>query len=130
MTNLIIVEMRCIHVGCLNRGPLRLRVDGRGNFDTTPLEDWMMYAVGHPSKDNLGICPDHQAVTLPGTPALDVKVTTPNGGAPVFNASSDGALVGVFLFGSNTRRLRLPPGSGPAVRDAGERVARAYGFDV
>jgi hypothetical protein len=130
MSNPIIVEMRCLYVGCVKRGPLRLRYDDRGNPNTTPFESWMTYAVGHPTTENLGICPDHQAVTLSGTPPLDVKVTTPNGGAPVFHASSQGTAVGTFSFTTNTRKLDLPTGSPASLQAAGEGVARAYGFDV
>jgi hypothetical protein len=90
---------------------------------------WLFYALGYPStRRNLGVCPDHQHVTLAGEPALDVQVRSETHGV-YYEIRQDGVVLGKATFPTNTLQLQFAPGGvSDALRAAGRRVADAYGF--
>jgi hypothetical protein len=93
---------------------------------------WVFYALGFPStRKNFGVCPDHQHIVLPaenGRPPIDVVVRGEVHGV-YYEIREQGVLLGKVTFPTNTLELQFAPGEvSDRLRDAGHRVATAFGF--
>jgi hypothetical protein len=127
------VPLQCLYQGCPNEGRLRVRPSS-GGYNLWPEPGWVFYALGFPSeRRNLGVCPDHQHVTLPATgarPALDVFARQETHGV-YYEIREAGVVLGKATFPTNTLQLQFAPrpeGVTDRLVDGGRRVAAAFGF--
>jgi hypothetical protein len=127
------VPLQCLFQGCTNEGTLLVYPSSSG-YGITAAGDWIFYALGFPtSARNLGVCKEHQHVTLPpneGQPQLEVDVR-PEAHGVYYCIREGGALLGKATFPTNTLALQFAPvpgGVSDRLREAGRRVALAFGF--
>jgi len=127
------VPLQCLYQGCKNEGRLRVR-PSPGGFNIWPEPGWVFYALGFPSeRRNLGVCPDHQHITIPANDAgssLDIMVRQETHGV-YYEIREGGLLLGKATFPTNTLQLQFAPrpeGVTDRLLDAGRRVAATFGF--
>ena len=127
------VPLQCLHQGCQNEGRLRVR-PSHGGFNIWPEPGWVFYALGFPSeRRNLGVCPDHQQITIPANGAgssIDIVVRQETHGV-YYEIREAGFLLGKATFPTNTLQLQFAPrpeGVTDRLLDAGRRVAATFGF--
>jgi hypothetical protein len=122
------VPLQCLYQRCKNEGRLRVR-PSHGGYNIWPEPGWVFYALGFPSeRRNLGVCPDHQNITIPASGAgasLDVVVRQETHGV-YYEIREAGVVLGKATFPTNTLQLQFAPrpeGVSDRLLDAGRRVA-------
>jgi hypothetical protein len=123
------VPIECLYRGCTTQGQIVIHpLAGGHGYGITPSGGWIFYALGYPSLPNLGVCPTHQNVTVPGKKTLAIAVADRTH-AVYYDLVQAGIPIGSITFPSNTLTMQCAPGQvSPQLVYAGRRVAALYGF--